>query len=88
LLADLLRARADCGLGSAAVAAWVTEQAARPRAELDPPPLVTGADLLAAGIESGPEMGAILARLRTLQLDGQITTRVEALARVRDGRRV
>ncbi|MFM8433841.1 MAG: CCA tRNA nucleotidyltransferase, partial [Planctomycetia bacterium] len=43
LLADLLRARADCGLGSAAVAAWVTEQAARPRAELDPPPLVTGA---------------------------------------------
>jgi tRNA nucleotidyltransferase (CCA-adding enzyme) len=84
LLADLLRARADCGLGSAAVAAWVTAQAARPRAELDPPPLVTGADLIAAGVESGPEMGAILARIRQLQLDGEIATREDALARVRE----
>jgi len=83
LLADLLRARADCGLGDAPTAAWVTAQLARPRAELDPPPLVTGADLLAAGVESGPAMGALLARIRTLQLDGEITTREEALARVR-----
>jgi hypothetical protein len=84
LLADLLRARADCGLGSVAVAAWVTAQLARPRTELDPPPLVTGADLIAAGVESGPEMGAILARIRQLQLDGEIATRAEALARVRE----
>jgi len=83
LLADLLRARADCGLGNAAAAIWVTAQLARPRAELDPPPLVTGADLLAAGVESGPEMGTILARIRRLQLDGEITTREEALARLR-----
>jgi tRNA nucleotidyltransferase/poly(A) polymerase len=84
LLADLLRARADCGLGEAAAAAWVTGQLARPRAELDPPPLVTGADLLAAGVGSGPEMGAILVRIRRLQLDGEIATRAEALAQVRD----
>lgn len=83
LLADLLRARADCGLGRAASAAWVTAQLARPRAELDPPPLVTGADLLAAGVGGGPEMGAILARIRRLQLDGEISTREEALARTR-----
>jgi tRNA nucleotidyltransferase/poly(A) polymerase len=83
LLADLLRARADCGLGEARVAAWVTDQLARPRAELDPPPLVTGADLIAAGLASGPEMGAILARIRRLQLDGAIATRAEALARAR-----
>ena len=82
LLADLLRARADCGRGSVATAAWVTAQIARPRAELDPPPLVTGADLLAAGVAAGPEMGAALARLRALQLDGVIATREEALARV------
>jgi tRNA nucleotidyltransferase/poly(A) polymerase len=82
LLADLLRARSDCGRGSAVTAAWVTAQIARPRAELDPPPLVTGADLLAAGVAAGPAMGATLARLRALQLDGEIATREEAIARV------
>ena len=82
LLADLLRARADCGRGAAATAAWVTAQIARPREELDPPPLVTGADLLAAGVAAGPAMGAALARLRALQLDGEIATREEAIARV------
>ena len=82
LLADLLRARADCGRGSGATAAWVTAQIARPREELDPPPLVTGADLLAAGVAAGPTMGATLARLRALQLDGVIATREQALARV------
>lgn len=82
LLADLLRARADCGRGSSATAAWVSAQIARPREELDPPPLVTGADLLAAGVAAGPAMGAALARLRSLQLDGVITTREQALARV------
>lgn len=82
LLADLLRARANCGRGSAATAAWVTAQIARPRAELDPPPLVTGADLLAAGVAAGPAMGATLARLRALQLDGVIATREQAIARV------
>ena len=82
LLADLLRARADCGRGAAATAAWVTAQIARPRDQLDPPPLVTGADLLAAGVAAGPAMGATLALLRALQLDGVIATREEALARV------
>jgi tRNA nucleotidyltransferase (CCA-adding enzyme) len=62
----------------------VTAPPPRPRAELDPPPLVTGADLIAAGVESGPEMGAILARIRQLQLDGEIATREDALARVRE----
>ena len=79
LLADLLRARADCGRGSGAAAAWVTAQIARPRNELDPPPLLTGGDLLAAGVPAGRAMGEMLARLRALQLDGQIVTREAAL---------
>jgi hypothetical protein len=57
---------------------------ARPRAELDPPPLVTGSDLLAAGVAEGPALGAALARIRALQLDGVITTREAALAALRD----
>jgi poly(A) polymerase len=79
LLSDLLRARADCGRGSGAAAAWVTAQIARPRDELDPPPLLTGGDLLAAGVPAGRAMGEMLSQLRALQLDGQIVTREAAL---------
>jgi tRNA nucleotidyltransferase/poly(A) polymerase len=83
LLADLLRARAAHGLGDAAAAAWFTAQVARPRAEIDPPPLVTGTDLLSAGVPAGPAMGQALAKARQLQLDGVITTKEAALAAVR-----
>jgi poly(A) polymerase len=79
-LADLLRARAACGGGATDAAAWFTARAARPRAEIDPPPLVSGDDLLAAGLPAGRAVGAALAKVRRLQLDGVITTRDEALA--------
>ena len=81
-LADVLRARAACGHGDPAAAAWVSEQVVRPRAELDPAPLVTGDDLLAAGVPPGKAVGAALARIRELQLDGGIATRAEALATI------
>jgi len=83
LLADLLRARAAGGLGDAADAAWFTAQAERPRHEIDPPPLVTGTDLLAAGVPPGPPVGEAVARIRRLQLDGVVATKEEALAAVR-----
>ena len=83
LLADLLRARADCGRGNPEAAAWVTGQASRPKAELDPPPLVTGSDLMAAGIPEGRAVGAALAALRAKQLDGEITSREAAIEWVR-----
>lgn len=78
LLADLLRARASCGRGSAAAAAWVTEQAGRPREELDPPPLLSGNDLMQAGVPEGKAVGRLLAELRAKQLDGEIATREQA----------
>jgi tRNA nucleotidyltransferase/poly(A) polymerase len=81
-LVDVLRARAGCGAGDPQAAAWLTAQAARPRAELDPPPLITGDELLAAGVPPGRAVGAALARIRGLQLDGAIATKVEALAAV------
>jgi len=81
-LADLLRARAGAGRGDAEAAAWITAEVARPRAELDPPPLLTGSDLMAAGVAEGPAIGAALARIRALQLDGVIATRAEAIAAV------
>lgn len=82
-LADLLRARAALGRGDAAAASWVTAQVARPRSELDPPPLLTGDDLLAAGVPPGRSIGLALAELRRLQLDGVVQTREQALAAVR-----
>jgi len=85
-LADLLRARAACGGADPARAAWFSERASRPRSEIDPAPLVTGNDLLAAGVPPGQAVGDALARLRILQLDGVIATREQALDAVRDGR--
>ena len=83
LLADVLRARAACGRGDAGAARWVSEKLSLPRAELDPSPLLGGEELLAAGVPAGRLVGETLAALRTLQLDGRITTRDAAIAWVR-----
>jgi hypothetical protein len=83
MLADCLRARADCGLLDPTTAAAFSAHVERPREEIDPPPLLTGNDLIAAGVPGGPILGAALARIRTLQLDGAITTREEAIAEAR-----
>ena len=79
-LADMLRSRAACGLGDADRAAWFTRQVSRPRIEIDPTPLVTGDELLAAGVPPGKPVGAALAKVRALQLDGAIATKAEAIA--------
>jgi tRNA nucleotidyltransferase/poly(A) polymerase len=46
---------------------------------LNPPPLLTGADLLAAGFKAGPEIKEQLDRIRAAQLNGDVFTRQEAL---------
>lgn len=51
-----------------------------PPDELDPPPLVTGADLKSLGIPAGPRYREILERIRREQLDGRLKTTEEALA--------
>jgi poly(A) polymerase len=86
LLADVLRARAACGHGSAATAGWVTAKLQMPHEQLDPPPLVTGNDLLAAGVPAGRPVGQVLAAVRALQLDGVLTTREAAVEWVTRGR--
>jgi tRNA nucleotidyltransferase/poly(A) polymerase len=48
--------------------------------ELFPEPLLTSADLAAAGIPPGPRFGALLAALEEAQLDRRLCTRAEALA--------
>jgi tRNA nucleotidyltransferase/poly(A) polymerase len=53
------------------------------QAELAPPPLLRGDDLLALGYPPGPLLGRILRELETAQLDGELPTRDAAEAWVR-----
>ena len=52
-------------------------------ADLDPPPLLTGDDLKAEGLEPGPLYKKLLDSVREAQLDGTVKTREEALEVVR-----
>jgi poly(A) polymerase len=45
-----------------------------------PPRLVTGRDLISAGLEPGPEFGRILQAVEDAQLEGTVQSRDEALA--------
>ncbi len=45
---------------------------------VEPRPLLRGRDLIAMGIEEGPTVGEILAKLRESQAAGEVTTREEA----------
>jgi putative nucleotidyltransferase with HDIG domain len=55
-----------------------------PEEQLQPAPLVTGADLIAEGYEPGPRFAQILAAVEDAQLEGRIRSRGEAMAMVRE----
>ncbi len=46
---------------------------------LIPAPLVRGDDLLSMGLKQGPKIGELLEAVQTAQLEGDVTTRAEAL---------
>jgi poly(A) polymerase len=48
--------------------------------DLDPPPLLTGDDLVRHGLEPGPHFKTLLDAVREAQLEGTITTPEEAMA--------
>jgi poly(A) polymerase len=50
-----------------------------PPEELNPPPFITGEDLIALGLKPGPEFKRILDAVRAEQLDGQVRTKEQAL---------
>lgn len=52
---------------------------ALPPERLNPPPLVTGDDLIAAGLPAGKHFAALLKHLRDRQLEGELTTAPAAL---------
>ena len=54
-----------------------------PEEQLKPPPLVTGADLIAEGYDPGPRFAEMLAAVEDAQLEGRVGSREEAMAMVR-----
>ncbi len=56
---------------------------ALPGDQWNPPPLVTGDDLIAAGLQPGRQFADLLNDLRDRQLDGELTTPAEAIAAAR-----
>ena len=50
-----------------------------PKAELDPPPLLTGDDLINAGHRPGKAFAATLQTIRAAQLDGKLDSTAAAL---------
>jgi tRNA nucleotidyltransferase/poly(A) polymerase len=69
--------------GSERAIQYCRRQMDRPTAEWNPPPLVTGHDLISAGAPAGPVFAAILESVRDAQLEGRVRTREQALAMVR-----
>jgi poly(A) polymerase len=78
----LALARAVLGADSAGLQR-AEQAAAMPIENLNPPPLVTGDDLIREGFQPGPHFGGLLTSLRDAQLDGEITTQTEAFERAR-----
>ncbi len=62
--------------------AYCRSMLGQPAEVLDPPPLVTGDDLLAHGVPAGPRYRTLLERIRAAQLDREIHSKAEALALV------
>jgi len=75
-------ALASCGIGPDYEYIMASRSEIKPDA-VAPDPLLTGRDLMALGMEPGPEMGRVLGLLRDAQLDGLVTDRSGALAFVR-----
>jgi poly(A) polymerase len=81
-LLDLHAARAEAANLDTAHLVYCREKLSLPASELDPPPLITGNDLLKAGFKGGPNFARWLSDLRVAQLDGVIATREEAMRMV------
>ncbi|QDU36653.1 tRNA nucleotidyltransferase/poly(A) polymerase [Maioricimonas rarisocia] len=87
LSADLLKfaeADARAGLRTSDDLEFVRDYLARTsHEEIDPPRLVGGADLREMGLRPGPEFKHLLDAVRIAQLNGEISSRDEALQHVR-----
>ena len=78
-LLDLHDTLATTGAFDASDVAYCRHRLAQPPDELNPPPLITGDDLIALGIPRGKIYSELLERTRDAQLDSQIHMHEEAV---------
>ena len=83
-IGDLLTLAEAAAPSGSEAAAHCRRLLTQPRETLDPPPLLSGDDLLTSGIPSGPQYKMLLERIRAAQLDGEARTKSEALAMVKE----
>lgn len=81
-LLQLTEARAHAGLADMEDVTACRRLLQQPGEQLDPPPLLTGDDLVRHGIRPGPQFKSLLQAVRDAQLDDQIHSKAEALALV------
>jgi poly(A) polymerase len=80
---ELVAARAGAGEIPPESADWLREKLQLAPEILDPPPLLDGRDLQAAGLQPGPRFRQLLGEARQRQLDAQLVDRTAALAWLR-----
>jgi poly(A) polymerase len=79
-LLELHRADALATTGNASQVDYCRDYLAHPPSgPINPPPLLTGHDLIRHGLKSGPQFKILLDRVRELQLEGRIRSKREAL---------
>ncbi|GAB5404628.1 MAG: CCA tRNA nucleotidyltransferase [Aureliella sp.] len=76
---SLLQCRASIGETTKRNVQWLNEKGRLPIDQLDPDPILTGADLIEAELSPGPRFKELLSEVRALQLDGQLADRESAL---------
>ncbi len=84
-LLELLRVHQLATAGKTELYDCLKERASKiPKDQIAPPPLVTGNDLNAMGLEPGPRFGRVLQDIYRAQLGEEIATQKEGLRRVRE----
>lgn len=84
-LAELHRADALASWGNLEAYEYVmARRRSMPPEETQPPPLITGHDLIEMGYEPGPLFSRVLAAVRDAQLDGEVSTAQQARALARN----
>jgi poly(A) polymerase len=77
-LLELARIDALASNGDLGFVLFCEQRRSELAAEVKPPRLLSGRDLLAMGFEPGPKLGAALRALETAQLEGEVATREQA----------
>jgi poly(A) polymerase len=81
-LIEFYSAQAAVGLADQKDVEFCRDKMGQPNSELDPPPLLTGDDLIALGIPRGPVYAKLLMAVRAAQFDGVVSDRKGALGMV------